>query len=176
MNLRKPSFQVKIINIQKYRFKLFGVLQFSKGNRYLHEICHESMANNNLPIYQLLSEQLAELSAILNSFLLVQPILLALLQGGKVGSHKLVGKSCIFTKNSPMTSISAIFTCIYHTKQLNPQLNSSASCVVNYSWLSACQVDMEPFEGVQNTCGCLTSLRNKPQQKQSGNISASIFA
>ena len=32
-----------------------------------------------------------------------------------------------------------IFSSMYHTKQLNPWANSSASHEVKYSWLSACQ-------------------------------------
>ena len=60
------------------------------------------------------------------------------------------------------------------TKQLNPWPNSSASRVVNYSQQSACQGDMQPFEGDPYTRGRLTSLRNKPQQKQPGQLSASI--
>ena len=58
----------------------------------------------------------------------------------------------------------------------NPWPNSSASRVVNYSWLSACQEDMEPFKGDPSTHGHLTSLRNKPQQKQPRQLSASILA
>ena len=69
-----------------------------------------------------------------------------------------------------MASIGVIFTSTYHTKQLNPLPNSSASYVVNYSWLSVCEGDMEPFEGDLNTRGHLTSLRNKPQQKQPGQV------
>ena len=53
------------------------------------------------------------------------------------------------------------FTSTYHTKQPNPRQNSSASPVVNYSRLSACQGELEPFEGHSNTHGHLTSLRNK---------------
>ena len=75
-----------------------------------------------------------------------------------------------------MASIGAIFTSTYHTKQLNPWPNSSASRMVNYSRLSACQGDMEPFEGDLSTRGRLTSLRNKPQQKQPRQLSASIHA
>ena len=73
-----------------------------------------------------------------------------------------------------MASICVIFTSTYHTKQLNPWPNSSASRVVNYSQLSACQGDMQSFEGDPYTHGCLTSLRNKPQQKQPEQLSASI--
>ena len=91
-----------------------------------------------------------------------------------MGSHEVAGKGYVFTKTSQMTSIGVIFTSTYHTKQLNPWPNSLASRVVNYSRLSACQGDMQPFEGDLYTRGRLTSLRNKPQQKQSGQLSASI--
>ena len=76
----------------------------------------------------------------------------------------MVGKGYVFTKTSKMASIDAIFTSTYHTKQLNPWPNSLASRLVNYSRLSACQGDIEPFEGNPSTRGRLTSLRNKPQQ------------
>ena len=56
-----------------------------------------------------------------------------------MGSHKVAGKGYVFTKTSQMPSIGVIFTTTYHTKQLNPWPNSSASRVVNYSQLSACQ-------------------------------------
>ena len=69
-----------------------------------------------------------------------------------------------------MAFIGVIFTTTYHTKQLNPWPKSSASRVVNYSQLSACQGDMKPFEGDPYTRGRLTSLRNKPQQKQPGRV------
>ena len=87
----------------------------------------------------------------------------------------MVGKGYIFTKTSQMASIGAFFT-TYHTKQLNPWPNSSASRMVNYSQLSACQEDVEPFKGDPSTHGCLASLRNKPQQKQPGQHSASIVS
>ena len=68
-----------------------------------------------------------------------------------------------------MASIDAIFTSTYHTKQLNPWPNSSASCVVNYSQLSPCQGDMEPFEGNPNTRGRLTSLGTSHSKSSLGN-------
>ena len=91
-----------------------------------------------------------------------------------MGSHEVAGKGYIFTKTSQMASIGVIFTSTYHTMQLNPWPNSSASRVVNYSQLFACQGGMQPFEGDLYTRGRLTSLRNKPQQKQPGQLSASI--
>ena len=91
-----------------------------------------------------------------------------------MGSHELVDKGFVYTKNIQIASVGAIFTTTYHTKQLSPWSNSSASRVVNYSWLSTCQGDMEPFEGDPSTCGCLTSRRTKPQQEKPGQLSASI--
>ena len=68
------------------------------------------------------------------------------MQGGRgagwVGSHEVAGKGYVLTKTSQMASIGVIFTSTYHTRQLNPWPNSSASRVVNYSQLSACQGDM----------------------------------
>ena len=76
-----------------------------------------------------------------------------------------------------MASIGAIFTTRYHTEQLNPKPNSSASRVVNYRWLTAYQEDMwQPFKGDPSIRGCLTGLRNKPQQKYLGQLSAPIPA
>ena len=72
----------------------------------------------------------------------------------------MAGKSYVFTKTSQMASIGAIFTSTYHTKKLNPWPNSSVSGVVNYSHLSSCQGDMEPFEGDLSTRGHLINLRN----------------
>ena len=88
--------------------------------------------------------------------------------GGGWEVNEVVGKGYVLTKTNQMASIGVIFTSTYHTKQLNPWPNSSASRVVNYSQLSACQGDMQPFEGDPYTRGHLTSLRNKPQQKQPG--------
>ena len=73
-----------------------------------------------------------------------------------------------------MASIGVILTSTYHTKELNPWPNSSTSCVVNCSRPFTCQGDMQPFEGNLSTHGCLTSLRNKPQHKQPGQLSAPI--
>ena len=75
-----------------------------------------------------------------------------------MGSHEVAGKGYVFTKTSQMASIGVIFTSTYPTKQLNPWPNSSVSRVVNYSELSACQGDMQPFEGYPYTRGRLTSL------------------
>ena len=93
-----------------------------------------------------------------------------------MGSHEVVGKDYVFTKNSQMASIGAIFISTYHTKQLNPWPNSLASHLVNYNQLSACQGDMESFEGYLGTHECLISLRNKQQQKQPGQVSTSTLS
>ena len=72
-------------------------------------------------------------------------------------------KGYVFTKNNQMTSIGAIFITTCNTKQLNPWPNSSASSVVIYSQLSACQGKMGPFKGHLSTCGRQTGLREKPE-------------
>ena len=69
---------------------------------------------------------------------------------GQADSHKVMKKGYMNTENIKMTSIGAIFTAAYHIKQLNPQPNSSSSHVVNYSQLSACQEELEPFEEHSN--------------------------
>ena len=74
-----------------------------------------------------------------------------------------------------MASVVTIFSSTYHTKQLNPWPTSPASNVAIYSHLSACPGKMEPFKRSPTIHGYLTSLRNKPQQKQSGPVSAPIL-
>ena len=83
--------------------------------------------------------------------------------GRQAGSHKVAGKAYIFTKNSQMTSVGSIFTSTCHTKQLNPWLISSASCVMNHSQLSACQGKMGPFEGCPSTRGCQAGSRKRAE-------------
>ena len=68
---------------------------------------------------------------------------------GVEGSHEVVGKGYVNTKNSQMVSTDTIFTFTYHTKQLNSWPDSLAGCVVNYSQLSACQGEIEPFKDRQ---------------------------
>ena len=46
--------------------------------------------------------------------------------------------------------------------------------VVNYSRMSASLGEMKLFEGHPSTRGGLTNLRNKPQQKQPGQVVASV--
>ena len=93
-----------------------------------------------------------------------------------MGSHEVAGKGYVFTKTSQIASIGVIFTSTYRIKQFNLWPNSSASRVVNYNQLSACQGDMQPFEGDPYTLGRLTSLRNKPQQKQPGKLQHQYLA
>ena len=102
-------------------------------------ILYDSIAIYNLSIHQLLGEYLAKFPTILDSFFGVANTTRV---GGCMSSHKVVGKGYVLTKTSQMASIGVIFTSTYHTKQLNPWPNSSASRVVNYSRLSACQGDM----------------------------------
>ena len=46
------------------------------------------------------------------------------------GSHEVMGRGYVSTENSQMAYIGVIFSPTYHTKQLNPWPNSSASRVV----------------------------------------------
>ena len=48
--------------------------------------------------------------------------------------------------------------------------NLSASHVVNYSWLSACQEEMEPFKDNSSTYGHLTSLKTSHSKSNLGNF------
>ena len=59
-----------------------------------------------------------------------------------------------------MTSIGTIFTSTYHTKKLNPWLTHQWSFIA--SWGD------RPFKDHLSTHGCLTSLRNQPEQMQPG--------
>ena len=88
----------------------------------------------------------------------------------------MVGKGYIFTKTSQMASIGVIFTSTYHTQQLNQWPNSSARCVVNYSRLSACQGDMQPFEGDLSIHGRLTGLKTSHSKSSPGNLQHQIHA
>ena len=89
-----------------------------------------------------------------------------------MGSHKMAGKGYVFTKTSQMASIDAIFISTYHTKQLNPWPNSLASRVVNYSQLSACQGDMQPFEGNPST----PWMSDKPQKQATAKVARATFS
>ena len=93
-----------------------------------------------------------------------------------MGSHEVAGKGYVLTKTSQMASIGVIFTSTYHTKQLNPWPNSSASRVVNYSQLSACQGDMQPFEGHPHTRARLTSPEASHSKSSPGNFQHQYLA
>ena len=92
------------------------------------------------------------------------------------GQSQSAGQGYFNTKNNQIASIGAIFISTYHTKQLNPWPNPSANRMVNYSQLSTCLGEMEPFEAHPSSHGRLTSLRNKSQQKQPVQHSASVPA
>ena len=61
-------------------------------------------------------------------------------------------------------------------KQLNPWPNTLASHVENYSKLSTCQREMEPFKDHKRTHRHLSNFRNKPQQKKPSKHSVPILA
>ena len=57
-------------------------------------------------------------------------------------------KCLVKTDNSKMVSkVPFSVPHIIHTKQLNTWPTLSASCMVIFSWLSACSREMKPFEG-----------------------------
>ena len=92
-----------------------------------------------------------------------------------VDSYEVVGKGYVNIENNQIAYIDAIFSSTYHIKQLNKQPTSSSSFVVIYSQLSVSPAYMEPFKDHTSTHGYLTSLKNKPQQKQPAQFSASIL-
>ena len=131
---------------------------------------HNSIAIHSLSTYTATVGQLAELPTILDILPDIAnttntPI-------GVVGSHKVAGKGYVNTEDSQMAFIGAIFSSTYLTKQLNLWSNSLTSCMVNQSQLSACIGKL--FKVDLSTHGHLTSLRNKPQQKQHGKFSLSL--
>ena len=87
-----------------------------------------------------------------------------------MGSHEVAGKRYVFTKTSQMASIGVIVTSTYHTKQLNPWPNSSASRVVNYSQLSACQGNMQPRRPVHSWTS------DKPQKQATAKATQATFS
>ena len=101
----------------------YMVLYLGEENRCFCTIHHDSIAIHSQSIYRLLNRQPANS----DSFSLMQPVPQALLQGWRVGSHKVAGKGYINTENSQIISIGAIFNSTYHTKQLNPWPNSPSS-------------------------------------------------
>ena len=96
----------------------------------------------NLFIHQVLSEPLPELPATLDRFTGIANTSSTPIgrEGGEwAGTHIVAGKGYVYTENSQMASIGAIFNSTYHTKLQNPWPCSSANCVVNYILLSAFQ-------------------------------------
>ena len=85
-----------------------------------------------------------------------------------VGSHEVVRKGHVNTENGQMVSIGAIFTSTSHACKAAESMAKLIiqMCSINYSQLCAFQDDMEPFKSHLSICGCLASLRIKPQQKQ----------
>ena len=64
----------------------------------------------------------------------------------------------------------------FHHHISHKAAKSMAQLISQSCSVSACQGDMQPFEGNPSTCGCLTDLRNTPQQKKPRQLSASIPA
>ena len=69
---------------QKYSFEIFNSIYLENKQSYLHVFLHKYIAIQVNSLRLLHTGLLAELPTILDSFLLVQPITLALLQSGRV--------------------------------------------------------------------------------------------
>ena len=87
----------------------------------------------------------------------------------QAGNHKVVGKDCVNIVKSQT----------YHTKQLNPCPNSltslwwiTPSCLLLRGRWSHLNITWALVDALQ--ASELTSFRNKPQQKQPGQLSAPI--
>ena len=117
----------------------------------------------------------AEVPAMLDSFLLATPILQVLLWGRGWGTTKWRVNFLCKHKTAKFTQL-VLLSAPHNAKQLHPCPTSLASCVVIYSRLAACPVEMEPFKDHPSTRGYLTSLRIKPWQKQPVQLSALIPA
>ena len=77
----------------------------------------------------------------------------------------MAGKGFVNTEGSQMVSFDAIFSSMYHTKQLNAWPSSSVSHVVIYSWLYVCPGEMEPFKDHLNTQGLSDNLQKQATAK-----------
>ena len=87
-----------------------------------------------------------------------------------VRSHKVAGKDYVNTENSQMESMHwfhfQLSPHITESSQIHCQTHQPVMSVIHYSWLSVCPGEIEPYKDHPSTYGHLTSLRNKPQQKQ----------
>ena len=68
----------------KYDFEIFNSIYLQNDWSCLHVFLHKSIAIRGNSLYLLYTGQLAGFPAMLDSFLLAQPIPLALLQGGRL--------------------------------------------------------------------------------------------
>ena len=147
----------------------------------MHKIYHDSIASYlyNLSIHQLLGEYLAEFSTILDSFCTGIANIRSSPIGWKGGEWVVTsgGQTLCLHYNQP----NGIHWYHFHLHISHRIVKSMAKltiisqlCSKFYSQLSAYQGDMQPFEGNLSTCGHLTSLRNKLQQKQPRKLLASI--
>ena len=144
---------------QKY---YFNSIYLKNDQSCLHVFLHKSIAIQGNSLCLLYTGQLAEIAYHFRQFFTgIASITSTPIGWGRMGSHKVMGKGYIFNKNSQMTFIGVIITSTCHIKSLNPWTNSSASCVVIHSWLSACQGKITSFEGHLSPCGYQTGLRKR---------------
>ena len=84
--------------------------------------------------------------------------------------HQLYHSNQMFTCATTLRHIWCHFHLHMSHKAAKSKTNLSASRVVNYTLLFACQGDTEAFKGYPSTSGYLTSLRINPQQKHPGDF------
>ena len=87
---------------------------------------------------------------------------------GWAGSHEVADKGYVFTITSQIASIGAHFHLSISHKAAKSMAILITSRMVNYSWLSASQRNIQPFEGDTSTRGRLSSLRNSHSKSSPG--------
>ena len=144
----------------------------------MHAIGTGSIAIHNLYRHQFLNEYL--LPTILDSFIIGYANITSILKGVKGGGEPQRGEGWWGASKRQANPLCKVKTAKWHQlvlfSVLNPCPTSPAICVVIYSRLAACLGEMESFKDHLSTRGCLTKLRNKPQQKQPGKLSALLPA
>ena len=132
----------------------------------------------NLFIHQVLSEPLPELPATLDRFTGIANTSSTPIgrEGGEwAGTYIVARKGYVYTENSQMASIGAIFNSTYVSHKAAKSLAMLISQLCGELHPAVCfSGDMEPFEGYSKMHRHLTGLRNKPQQKHPGQLTALI--
>ena len=117
-----------IISIQKYNFEIFNSIYLENDQSCLHVFLHKSIAIQGNSLCLLYIGQLAELPTILDIFLLVQPIPLAFLQGGRTGGGHRVMKWWAKVTSS-LKKPNGIHWCPFHIHTSHKAAKSTATLI-----------------------------------------------